>query len=116
MSNDMVLRILEFVILVIVGLVARYLIPYLKTKVTTTQQTEILEIVNIAVKAAEQTLNGGKVKKADVVSFVSKYLDERGIKISEEQLDKLIEAAVFAMNNPDNKIEVVTNISPEPEN
>ena len=49
----------------------------------------------------EQTIREsgqGKAKKAQVIAFVSAWLAEHDMYITEEQLDKLIEAAVFTMN------------------
>ena len=72
------------------ALITAYLIPYLKSQTKTRQQEEILQMVNIAVRAAEQSLDTGKVKKTDVTAFVTSWLNERGIKITDEQLDKLM--------------------------
>ena len=40
----------------------------------------------------------GKAKKAEAIAFVRAQLGSAGIDISDEQLDKLIEAAVYSMN------------------
>ena len=53
-----------------------------------------------AVKAAEQTIKGDKKgveRKAEVIDLVTAWLVERGINISSEQLDSLIEAAVYGL-------------------
>ena len=41
------------------------------------------------------------IKKANVIAFITAWLNTHDIKITEEQLDTLIEAAVFSMNNGD---------------
>ena len=41
----------------------------------------------------------GTEKKAIVTEFLKEILTAKNISISDDQLDKLIEAAVFAMNN-----------------
>lgn len=97
--NDITFMILKIVVSVAIALVTGFLIPYIKNQTNIMQNEELLAIVKIAVQAAEQTLKGGEVKKADVVKFVSDWLTEHGIKITAEQLDKLIESAVYAMNN-----------------
>lgn len=97
--NDVTFMILKVVVSVAIALVTGFLIPYIKNQTNIMQNEELLAIVRIAVQAAEQTLQGGEVKKADVVKFVSEWLTEHGIKITAEQLDKLIESAVYAMNN-----------------
>lgn len=97
--NDVTFMILKVIVSVATALITVYLIPYIKSQTKTKRQEEVLSMVEVAVRAAEQTLNSGKVKKAEVVTFVTSWLDQRGIKITEEQLDKLIESAVYSMNN-----------------
>lgn len=60
---------------------------------------EILTGILIAVRAAEQSLKDetGEFKKSEVLSFVCKWLEDNGVKIDMEQLDKLIECAVYTM-------------------
>ena len=72
------------------------LIPYIKSKTTTEQQKEINAWVKIAVSAAEQLFTGsgrGEEKKAYVIA----WLKERGITVDEAELDALIEAAVYEL-------------------
>lgn len=73
------------------------LVPYIKSRTTSDQQKEINAWVKIAVAAAEQIFNGsgrGEEKKAYVIA----WLKEHGIKVNEAELDALIEAAVFELN------------------
>jgi hypothetical protein len=54
--------------------------------------------VEIAVRAAEQTIKGsgqGAIKKDEVINFVTSWMISHGIQISAEQLDQLIECAVY---------------------
>jgi hypothetical protein len=58
-------------------------------------------MVEVAVRAAEQTIKGsgmGAVKKEQVLEFVSFWMLEHGVNISQDQLNQLIEACVFNMN------------------
>lgn len=99
--NDITFMILKIVISVTAALVTAYLIPYIKSQTKSKEQEEVLNIIQIAVKAAEQTFrehNSGPAKKADVIKFVTEWLNEHNIKITEDQLDKLVEAAVYSMN------------------
>lgn len=114
--NDITFMILKLVISVATAIVTAYLIPFLKSQTKTRQQEEILQMVNIAVRAAEQSLANGKVKKTDVITFVTTWLEERGIKITDEQLDKLIEAAVYSMNNESNTVTVNNTVETTAEN
>ena len=100
--HEIMIDVLMIVISVLSALVSAYLIPLIKAKTNSEKYADLMEIIVVAVKAAEQTINGsglGKVKKAEVVSFVSHWLAEKNIRISEAELDKLIECAVYAMKN-----------------
>lgn len=73
------------------------LIPFIKSKTTASQQAEINAWVKIAVSAAEQISKGsgrGEEKK----QYVLAWLKERGITVDEAELDALIEAAVYELN------------------
>lgn len=95
--NDITFMILKIVVSVAIALVTGFLIPYIRNQTNIMQNEELLAIVKIAVQAAEQTLQGGEIKKAEVVKFVSNWLNEHGIKITSEQLDNLIESAVYTL-------------------
>ena len=102
--NDITFLILKIVVSVCAALMTAYVIPYLKRQMETETGSAVLDFIDVAVRAAEQTLEGGKVKKEWVVAFVTDWLNQNGVKISEEQLDKLIEAAVYSMNAENGKI------------
>lgn len=73
------------------------LVPYLKSKTTEKQRDNIYTIVTLAVSAAEQIYfkpNEGKKKK----EFVINYLSSKGIKLTIEDLNIFIEAAVKELN------------------
>ena len=100
--NEIFFEVILGVVVVIAVIITKYLVPYLKAQVQETEYAELLDTVETAVKAAEQTITAsgmGKAKKAEVEKFLVTYLNERNINITEEQLDKLIEAAVYTMNN-----------------
>lgn len=88
--------IVEAVAAVLCAVVTCVLVPYIKSKTTTEQQKEINAWVKIAVSAAEQLFTGsgrGEEKKAYVIA----WLKERGITVDEAELDALIEAAVYEL-------------------
>ena len=88
--------IIEAVAALIGVIITCVLIPYIKSKTTTEQQKEINAWVKIAVSAAEQLFTGsgrGEEKKAYVIA----WLIERGITVGEAELDALIEAAVYEL-------------------
>ena len=99
--NDVTFNILKIVVTVATALISAYVIPLLKAKLQEAKYARLLEMVEIAVRAAEQTIKGsgmGNVKKDEVVKFVTEWMLDHGIHITQDQLDQLIEAAVFSMN------------------
>lgn len=77
-----------------------YAIPYIKALKNDKRYAAMLNMVDIAVRAAEQQLGAGtgKLKKERVMDFVYDWMSKQGVKITKEQLSELIEAAVFSMN------------------
>lgn len=83
------------------------LVPFIRSKTTAEQQKEINAWVKIAVAAAEQIFTGsgrGEEKKEYVIA----WLKERGFVVDEGELDALIEAAVYELNQGIIPIEGVT--------
>ena len=97
--NDVTFIILKLVVSVCAVLVTVYLIPYIKTLREDKRYAQALDIVQTAVKAAEQSLKNetGEFKKSEVLSFVCQWLEKNGVKIEMSQLDRLIECAVYQM-------------------
>ena len=99
--NEITFTILKIVISISAALISAFVTPLLKEKLADIKYRRLLEMVEIAVKAAEQTIGAGhgNIKKEEVINFVTNWMLSHGIMITEEQLDQLIEAAVYAMNN-----------------
>lgn len=98
--NELLFNIIKLLVIVLITLVVRYGVPFLKQKLEEAKLSGVAKWVDKAVKAAEQTTTqpgAGIEKKAIVVKFLKKILTAKNISISDEQLDTLIEAAVFAM-------------------
>lgn len=80
-------------------LLTSLVVPLLKTKISAEKLKEIEKWVTIAVFAAEQMKNAGLLppdqKKKD---FVLKFIRDKGITITDQELDALIEAATFEVN------------------
>lgn len=99
--HELLIDLLVFIITVLGIIMTKNIIPYIKTLIKSSDYADIYDIVETAVKAAEQKCTApkqGKTKKADVYKFVSNWLKNKGIQISEDELDRLIEAAVYTMN------------------
>ena len=90
--------IVEAVIGLVAVVITSIIIPYIKKKTTTEQQKQIVAWVKIAVTAAEQIYVGtgrGPEKKL----YVIEWLADRNITVDTNEIDALIESAVFELNN-----------------
>jgi LL-H family phage holin len=99
--EDITLMILKIVVSICAALITVYVVPYLKTLRQDKRYASLMDMVEVAVKAAEQTIKEpgqGDYKKAEVIAFVSDWMMEHGIKISQDELSQLIECAVFSMH------------------
>lgn len=99
--------IIEAVAALIAVIITAVVIPYIKSKTTTQQQAQINAWVKIAVAAAEQIYKGsgrGEEKK----EYVINWLEDRGFTLDEDEVDALIESAVYELNNGIIPIENVT--------
>lgn len=98
--SELALDLMRIVISICVTLVTLYVVPFLYQLKEDRRYKGLFDIVDVAVKAAEQTITGsgkGQQKKAEVVAFVSRWLNEHSVSITAEQLSYLIESAVYAM-------------------
>ena len=98
--NDVTFQILKIVVSVCFCLITLYVIPYVNRLVQNEKLEEIIKVVNVAVKAAEQTMGSGNgpIKKDMALEYAREWLNSHAIHISGEQLNGLIEAAVYGMN------------------
>lgn len=116
MTEKLVYEVLFALVVAIAGIVAKTLIPYLKqkeaealAKLRQTQWAWAVDIIEAVVRAVEQTVSEeirGEDKKAIAVRYITDIFRQNGIELSHEQIDKLIEAAVQAMNQQSIQIEV----------
>lgn len=90
--------VLQAIVGLCAAIITTFVVPYIKSKTTKEQQTQINEWVRIAVAAAEQVYEGpgkGDQKKAYVLTWLANH----GIAIDEDRLDAMIEAAVYELTN-----------------
>ena len=102
--NDVTFMLLKIVVSVCAALITAYAVPYLKELKKDSRWAAVIDMIELAVRAAEQTIREpgqGKMKKAEVLKFVSEWLERNGIGITEDELDQLIEAAVYQMKQGD---------------
>ena len=109
--NELLYNIVQVVLISAVAAILRYLLPYLTGLLRAHNYNFAAEIIETAVRAAEQTISGhgrGDEKFELVVKYVHEQFERYGIGITEEQVTQLIEAAVQTMNAEIRK-EVVAN-------
>lgn len=89
-------ELVKMLIELIVAVASMWLVPWLKAKCNAEQVADMLRWVEIAVSAAEQLYDAaqGSAKKQYVVSF----LEERGYRVDENEVDLAIEAAVLRLH------------------
>jgi len=98
MNGDAIVNIGTIIIALLGAIITYIVIPFMRERTTKEQRENLMFWVRIAVQAAEQIYDEksqGKSKKEYVINF----LNGKGIVITEEQIDALIEAAVFELNN-----------------
>lgn len=98
MVDDLLFSLIKVLVSVSIVIIMGYFIPWAKTSINNSEYKWVLEIVTVAVQAAEQTLTQGTEKKAVVTKFVKEALEKNNIHMTDEQISDLIESAVYAMN------------------
>lgn len=89
-------NIVQIVLMLLAALITTFLIPYIKSKVSTEDFETLKSWVRIAVNAAEMIYNEtgmGANKKAYVIEF----LNSKGYTLDIDTLNNLIEAAVLEL-------------------
>lgn len=102
MNGDLTGLIIKVIVAVVMALISRYVIPALKAYVEKHKESQIFDVIETAVRAAEQTITGsgeGAEKKKQVENFVSAWLLKKGIDVDREQLDALIEECVYLLQS-----------------
>jgi len=103
--NDIVFEILKCIVMIAALVVARYLVPWLKSVVESNKLSYVVKWATNAVLNAQQVLkeSSGEEKKESVTKFLQNFLASKDIVITDEQLDVLIEAAVKEMKIAENE-------------
>lgn len=90
--------IVNAVIALIAAIISAFLIPWIKANTTEQQRQTMLELIKIAVAAAEQIYQGegrGEEKKQYVLNFLS----SKGIAVDDEAINAAIESYVQQLNS-----------------
>ena len=95
-----VTEIISAVLTIIAALISAFVIPFLKSKLSETQRTRIMDYVSVAVMAAEKlfpSVDGEKMGK-EKLEYVANFLETKGITFNvddvHDEIRVMIESAV----------------------
>ena len=99
MNTELITKLVEAVVTVVIVLISAYVIPWLKGKIGDDKYATIVEFAEIVVRSAEKiyTLEEWAQKKRYAVEMVQKKAEELGITITTEEINAIIEGAVQAV-------------------
>lgn len=104
--KDILFSILEVLVMFLTLVTMRYIIPFIKMKLSKTVDELVFEEILKEVKSVEQTILGNKqgtAKKEEVVIRITSFCHTHGITITQKQISDLIEAAVYIMKHESEK-------------
>lgn len=94
--NDILFKVIMTLIPVIGVIITGFVIPYIKTKISSAQLDEISQWVTKTVQAAEvlfDTPKSGEEKREYVINFINKMFNSKKEVITEDQIRVLLESA-----------------------
>lgn len=96
MNPEMITKITELTMTVIIMLVSAYVIPWLKTKIASDKLDQIKVFCEQAVRAAEQIYKPEEwmLKKAYVLALINEQVEKMGLGLNEAEVDAIIEGIV----------------------
>jgi len=99
MNPELITKITELIVTVIIAVISIYVIPWLKNKIGEDKYKTILEYAETLVRSAEKiyTVEEWKIKKDYAVHLLNKKIKSMGLKISESEVNAIIEGAVQAV-------------------
>lgn len=108
MMQELVFNVLVAVVVALIGIITHQLLPYLKQKkdevtaeIRLTKWAWAADIIDAVVRAVEQTVSDGihgDDKKRVAFEYIKSVFKDTGIELTDAQINTLIEAAVYAMN------------------
>lgn len=100
MWDEVIKDVIEIVVLVVTGLIGRYVIPWLKEQLGNSKFQAMETFARIFVESAENTIVGEKTgadKKKWVSSVLAEKAQEKHLNLTEKDIEALIETAVNNM-------------------
>ena len=101
--NDLIFEILKLVVMLVVTGVCAYAVPFLKSKIGADELDRVSFWAKQFVLKAQQVMwaKTGEERKGYVMEALTEIAKEAKIKITAEQLDAIVEAAVKTMKMSD---------------
>ena len=96
--DETLFTIIKYAIGILGLFIFRYAIPYVKLKLENSKYADVLDYIEKCMNAAEtdpifqEIIKAGEKKKEFVIENVTEYINKKGIKITTEQLNILIQA------------------------
>ena len=99
MNTELITKLVEAVVTVVIVLISAYVIPWLKGKIGDDKYALIVEFAEIVVRSAEKLYTPEEYaqKKRYAVEMVQKKAEEIGITITTDEINAIIEGAVQAI-------------------
>lgn len=99
MNPELITKLVEAIVTVVIVIISAYVIPWLKNKVGDDKYATIIEFAEIVVRSAEKiyTPEQWQEKKQYAVNLVIEKAKNIGIDLSVEEVNAIIEGAVQAV-------------------
>ena len=99
MNPELITKLTELIVTVIMAVISIYVIPWLKTKIGDDKYAMILEFAETVVRSAEKiyTVEEWEKKKAYAVHMVRNKVTDLGLNITESEINAIVEGAVQAV-------------------
>lgn len=99
MNPELITKLVESIVTVVIVIISAYVIPWLKNKVGEDKYATIIEFAEIVVRSAEKiyTPEQWQEKKQYAVNLVIEKAKNIGIDLSVEEVNAIIEGAVQAV-------------------
>lgn len=101
--SEVLFTLIKALLMVLGVILTTYVVPLIKEKTSSAQFELVMKYAKILVESVEQLKSSGQLspsvdKKLYVSEKLTKWLNEKGIKITESQMNDLIESSVMELN------------------
>ena len=99
MNPELITKIVEAVVTILLALISAYVIPWLKNKVGDDKYATLVEFAEIVVRSAEKlyTQEEWEKKKEYALELVLAKSESMGLKLEYDEINAIIEGAVQAV-------------------